>query len=261
MSLAGFELTAYAIYRKTISRPGYESLNPAVKFVDQFFYETGNPGLKPEFTNNFEVNISLDEMPVFAFGQNYTRDIFSSVIYQDNLRDYVAFRTFDNLGTNKETYLRVMGGIPPMKRYFFYAGAQYNHNEYTGLYERQSLIFRKGSWRFFTYHALRLTSETRITMSGLMITKGQMNFYEMNNFGQVNLGLNQTFLDKKLSITFSARDVFRTMVNEFSLEQGNIRTYGDRYSDNRRFGVNILYNFGIPNRHEKAKKMGYEIDD
>lgn len=261
LSIAGFELRAYAIYRKTISRPAYESLNPSVKYIDQFFYETGNPGLKPQFTNNMEVNISLDDMPIFAIGQNYTRDIFSSVIYKDNLNENIAYRTFDNLGKNKETYFRIMGGIPPSNKYFFYVGVQYNLNDYNGIYENRSLAFRRASWRFFTYHAFRLTPNTRITLNGLMVTKGQINFYELGNFGQLNLGLNQSFLNKKLSITFSARDILRTMVNEFRFNQGNINTVGDRYSDTRRFGVNIVYNFGIPDRHEKGKKTGFEADE
>jgi iron complex outermembrane receptor protein len=260
-SMAGFELRAYAIYRKTISRPAYESLNPSVKYIDQFFYETGNPGLKPQFTNNLEVNISLDDMPIFAIGQNYTRNIFSSVIYKDHLNENIAFRTFDNLGKNRETYFRAMGGIPPVNKYFFYVGVQYNLNDYDGVYENKSLAFRRGSWRFFTYHAFRLTPNTRITLNGLMVTKGQINFYELDNFGQLNLGLNQTFLNKKLSITLSARDILRTMVNKFRFNQGSINTFGDRYSDTRRFGINIVYNFGIPDRHDKGKKIEFEKDE
>ena len=88
-----------------------------------------------------------------------------------------------------------------------------------------------------------------------------MNLYEMDTFGQINLGLNQTFLDKKLSITLSARDLFHTMANSFRLNQGNIYTYGDRYSDNRRFGINILFSFGIPERDDKSKEMSFDIGE
>ncbi len=260
-SLGGFELRAYAIYRKTIARPGYESLNPSVRYVDQFLYETGNPGLKPQFTNNFEINVSIDDMPLFAYGRSYTRDIFSSVIYQDRRDPSVAVRTFDNLGTSRETYFRATGGIPPSRVYFFYLGAQYNLNEYNGVYETQNLSYRRGSWRFFTYHSLRLSSGTRLTLNGFLMTKGQMNFYEMENFGQLNVSLNQTFFDRKLSVTLSARDIMRTMVNEFRLNQGSISSYGSRYSDTRRFGINILYNFGIPAKKEKEKSFGFDLAD
>jgi len=260
VTVAGFEVRAYAIYRRTIARPGYENLNPSVRYVDQFFYETGNPGLKPQFTTNMELNISVDDLPVFAWGINKTENIFSSVVYRDSRNMNIAVRTYDNLGKNRETYFRIAVGIPPTNIYFFYAGAQYNRNIYDGFYEGAPLSFDRGSWRFFTYHSLRLTRQTRLTMNGYIITKGQMNLYEINTFGQLNFGLNQTFFNRKLSLTLSARDILCTMVNEFSLQQGNINTTGKRYSDTRRFGINIIWNFGIPEKKEKEKKIDIDMD-
>ncbi|MBW6478509.1 MAG: TonB-dependent receptor [Bacteroidales bacterium] len=257
--IAGFEITSFMIYRRSINRPGYQSLNPYINYVDQFLYETGNPALKPQFTENYEFNISLNDMPIFAVGRNNTTDIFSSVIYRDPNLDNVAVRTFDNLGESTETYFRAIAGIPPGGRYFFALGAQYNHNEYNGFYEGEPLIFSRGSWRFFTFHMLRLGSNTRLTMSGFMMTRGQMNFLELGTFGQLNLGLNQTFLDRRLTVSLSARDVLRTMVTEFQLNQGSISTTGDRYADNQRFGINIRYNFGISDRQERSGLPDFDM--
>ncbi len=259
--IEGFELQAFMIYRRTIARPGYQNLNPYVSFIDQFLYEVGNPELKPQFADNAELNISLDDMPIFAVGRNYTRDIFSSVVYADETNENIAVRTFDNLGKSRETYFRAIAGIPPGGRYFFAVGAQYNHNEYDGFYEGQPFSFSRGSWRLFTFHMLRIDSETRFTMSGFLMTRGQMNFYELNTFGMLNLGLNRTFLNKKLTISLSARDVLRTMVTEFELNQGSIRTSGDRYVDNQRFGVSIRFNFGIPDRQERRNMFQFENGD
>ena len=255
IEIAGYELRSFLIYRKTISRPGYQSLNPAIKYIDQFLYEIGNPGLQPQFTDNFEANISFDDMPIFAVGRNFTSDIFSNVIYQDPEFESVAVRTFDNVGKNKETYFRGVAAIPPGGKYFFVAGAQYNLNEYEGLYEGQPLSFTRGSWRFFTFHSLSLTKQAKLTMSGFMMLRGQQNFYELDTFGQLNFGLSQTFLDKKLNISLNARDVLRTMVTQFTLEQGNIITQGDRYSDNQRFGLNARYSFGIRKKEPRGGLM------
>jgi len=207
-----------------------------------------------------ELNISVDDLPVFAWGINKTENIFSSVVYRDSRNMNIAVRTYDNLGKNRETYFRIAVGIPPTNIYFFYAGAQYNRNIYDGFYEGAPLSFDRGSWRFFTYHSLNLTRQTRLTMNGYIITKGQMNLYEINTFGQLNFGLNQTFFNRKLSLTLSARDILCTMVNEFSLQQGNINTTGKRYSDTRRFGINIIWNFGIPEKKEKEKKIDIDMD-
>jgi hypothetical protein len=257
----GIELTGYLIYRKTITRPGYQSLNPFIKYIDEFLYEVGNPALKPQFTDNIEANISFDDMPVFAIGQNYTRDIFSSVTYKDKTHDNVAVRTYDNLGKNKETYIRGMAGIPPGGKYFFAIGAQYNINEYTGIYENQYLNYKRGSWRFFTFHSINLFKQTKLTMFGFMLVNGLQNFYELKNFGQMNFGLTQTLFKKKLTVTINGRDVLKTMITKFSLDQGSILTTGDRYSDNQRFGINIRYNFGIRKKDEFKRLMPNDIEE
>jgi iron complex outermembrane recepter protein len=261
LSIAGFKLRSYLIYRKTITRPDYNSLNPYINYVDQFLYETGNPGLNPQFANNIEVNISMDDMPIFAIGKNYTSNIFSSVIYQDPVLENVLRRTFDNLGKSNETYFRAMAGIPPGKRYFFMIGTQYNYNHYEGFYENEPLNWERGSWRFFTFHSLRLAKETRLTVNGFMMTKGQMGFYELGNMGQLNIALIQNFFNKKITLTLSARDILRTMQTDFTLNQGKISTTGSRYSDNQRFGINLRYNFGIKSKQEKQNPMQFDMEN
>ncbi len=261
LDVAGFEVRGYMIYRKTINRPGYQSLNPSIRIIDPFLYETGNPGLTPQFTDNYEINISINDMPLFALGRNDTRDIFSSVVYQDEKQEHIAVRTFDNLGKNRETYFRAMGGIPPGKKYFFALGAQYNLNEYDGIYDNHPWQYQRGGWRFFTFHSLNLFRETRITMFGFLLHKGSYNFYELKTFGALNFGIHQTFLNKRLTVTLHARDVFRTMVTGFELNQGSIITSGDRYADNQRFGINIRYNFGIKTKEEKRESFGMDMEE
>jgi iron complex outermembrane recepter protein len=261
ISISNVELRAFLIYRRTINRPDYDNLNPYVRIVDEYLYETGNPALTPQFTDNIEANISYNDRPIFAVGQNQTRDIFANVVYQDSQNPEVAVRTQDNVGTNKETYFRVLAAIPPGGKYFFVLGTQYNLNEYQGLYENQPLSFIRGSWRFFTFHSLTLFKQTKLTMNGFMLLNGQQNFYELNTFGQLNFGINQTLLKKKLQINLTARDVLRTMVTGFSLQQGGVTILGERYSDNQRYGINLRYNLGIKKKEERQGLQGMDFSE
>ncbi len=151
MKFAGYDLRAYLVYRRTINRPAYEYLNPSIRFVDPYLFETGNPSLRPQFTQNYEANISVDERPVIAIGVNETNDIFTQVVYPTDSNRAVNFRTYDNLGKNKETYFRALGALPPGKKYFFVFGGQYNYNFYNGLYENKPLSFKKGSWSILCF--------------------------------------------------------------------------------------------------------------
>ena len=166
MKIFKYDLRAYLVYRRTISRPGYQLLNPSQRFVDPYLFETGNPALRPQFTQNYEANISVDERPILAIGVNDTKDIFTNVVYQADSSHSISYRTYDNLGHNKEVYFRGLGAIPPGGKYFIVAGLQYNHNFYEGLYEGKPLSFKKGSWTIFTYQTLKLTPTTQLTLNG-----------------------------------------------------------------------------------------------
>ncbi|MBI1781043.1 MAG: TonB-dependent receptor [Sphingobacteriales bacterium] len=250
MKIAGYDLKAYLVYRRTISRPVYEQLNPFPKFIDQFLYEIGNPGLRPQFTQNYEANISVDERPIFAIGQNYTKDIFTNVVYQSAANQSLAYRTYDNLGTNKEIYFRALGALPPGKKYFFVLGTQYNHSDYNGLYENKPLSFKRGSWSIFTFHQLKLDKLSQLSFHGFIRFNGTQQFYELSNFGMLNASINRQFIKKKLTITLSMSDIFFTNNNNFVLNQGSVKAYGYRESDTRRFGINLRYNFGIRKKEE-----------
>ena len=258
MSIAGYELRAYLVYRRTITRPGYDQLNPFSRYVDQYLSETGNPRLRPQFTTNYEANISVDERPLLAIGVNDTKDIFTNVVYQADSSRSIAYRTFDNLGKNKEIYLRGLGAIPPGKRYFFVVGAQYNHNFYEGQYENKPLSFKKGSWTFFTYHQLKMDKRSQISLNGFVRFKGQQQFYELGTFGMLNASINRQFMKQKLLVTLSMNDIFYTNQNDFTIRQGSVKASGNRKADTQRFGINLRYNFGVRKKEEKNDMFNIE---
>lgn len=251
MTIAKFDLRAYLVYRKTITRPSYEQLNPFPKYLDQFLSETGNPTLRPQFTHTYEANVSVDERPLIAIGINDTRDLFTNVYYQADSSRAQAYRTYDNIGKNREFYLRGLGAIPPGGVYFFVFGGQYNYNIYEGLYEGKPLSFRKGGFLFFTYHQLKLGARSLLTLSGFLRLKGPLQFYELNSFGALNLNVNRRFFKEKLTVTLSANDIFFTNKTEFTLRQGSVNAAGSRESDSRRFGISFRYNFGFHKKDEE----------
>lgn len=252
--IAGYELRAYLVARRSITRPSYEMLNPFPRFLDQFLYEAGNPSLKPQFTQNYEFNVSVNDMPIMAFGRNYIQDIFTNVVYPNPQNDLISYRTYDNLGKNTETYARLTGAIPPGKKYFFVVGLQYNHNDYEGIYANSPLTFKRGSWSVFTYHTLKIGKKTNVSLNGFMRLKGQLQFYELNNFGALNLNANHQFLDRKLIVSVSFSDVFFTNQYKFTLNQGPIQALGARINDTRRVGLNMRYIFGL-RKKEKSENM------
>lgn len=256
--LFGFTLNGNLVYRRSISRPYYEALNPYPKYIDQYLFEVGNPDLRPQFTSNYEFNIMADQFPVFSAGINDVRDIFTNVTYQDEATK-IAYRTYDNLGRNKEFYLRMVGGIPPGGKYFFYTGAQHNFVKYEGLYQGLPFNYKRGTWTFFMYHNYKPTPTFNITVNGFMRVKGIFSFYELKSFGQLNVSLNKTVFNKKMNIILSGNDILQTNNYSFDIAQPGITAAGTRFNDSRRVGLTLRYNFGIKPKEEK--KPMYDIQE
>lgn len=255
----GSPLIGSAIYRRSIKRPYYESLNPFPKYIDQYLFDVGNPDLKPQFTTNYELNVTFQNFPVFAVGINETKDIFSQVTYQNDLTK-IAYRTYDNLGKNKEVYFKIIGGIPPGGKYFFYVGAQYNHNTYEGLYNNYPLNYKRGSYTFFMFQELKLTKTLILNMQGFMRTKGIQNFYELNTFGGLFMSVNKAVLNKKANIILSFNDLLQTNRVSFNINQGNVHATGKRINDTRRIGLTVRYNFGGKPKEEKKSFDAPEVN-
>lgn len=260
MKLFGFELNGNIILRRSITRPYYEILNPYPKYVDQYLFDVGNPSLQPQFTNNYEFNVTADDFTIFSWGINKTQNIFSNVTYQDD-NTKIAYRTYDNLGINKEVYLRFVGGIPPGGKYFFYAGAQQNINTYNGRYQDSALNYKRSSWLFFMYHQVKLLPTLTMGVYGFMRTKGLQNFYELNNFGTLNVNFNKSIMKKTANLILAFNDVLYTNKTSFSLQQGNINATGTRMGDTRRVSLTFRYNFGIKPKEEKKEMFGQPTEN
>jgi hypothetical protein len=50
------------------------------------------------------------------------------------------------------------------------------------------------------------------------------------------------------------------MVTQFSLQQGNVFTQGDRYGDNRRIGLNVRYAFCIQKKETRQGMIPNDFD-
>jgi iron complex outermembrane recepter protein len=249
----GFKLVGNLIYRRSITRPFYEALNPTARYADQYTYDIGNPNLQPQFTNNYEFNVMANEFPIFSVGVNAIENIFTNLTYQ---RDNIVYRTFDNVGTNKEVYLRLVGGIPPGGKYFFYAGTQMNRINYDGLYSSEIFKYKRTSWNVFTYHNFKLSPTLNIGFNGWMRINGVTNFFETRNFGAANLSVNKTFYKNKFSVNISGNDIFRTNRVNFNIDVPKFAGSGLQYTDTRKFGIALKYSFGMKPKVEQGQ--GFE---
>ncbi len=90
-------------YSRRIDRPSYQDLNPFENKLDELTYQKGNPMLRPQFTNSFEVSPTYGGYPVMTLGYSHTKDVFTQILKRDVRDPRATFMTQENLADQKTT--------------------------------------------------------------------------------------------------------------------------------------------------------------
>ncbi|MFN4253422.1 MAG: TonB-dependent receptor domain-containing protein [Saprospiraceae bacterium] len=104
-----------ATYSRRIDRPSYQDLNPFENKLDELTYQRGNPRLRPQFTNSFEIAPTYQGYPVLSLGYSHTNDVFTQVLGIDPDNPRAAFMTNENLADQKNWTLSLNAPTPITK--------------------------------------------------------------------------------------------------------------------------------------------------
>lgn len=75
--------TIEASYAKRMHRPYYRELNPFTWYVSQYNYETGNPLLGPQYTNNIELKHNYKGKLIFTASCSIVNGVYTDELFFD----------------------------------------------------------------------------------------------------------------------------------------------------------------------------------
>lgn len=104
-----------ATYSRRIDRPSYQDLNPFENKLDELTYQKGNPMLRPQFTNSFEISPTYGGYPVLTLGYSHTKDVFTQILQRDTRDTRATFITQENLADQKNYTLSINAPTPIAK--------------------------------------------------------------------------------------------------------------------------------------------------
>jgi outer membrane receptor protein involved in Fe transport len=212
-----------ASYSRRVNRPREWSLNPFPVYSDSYISQIGNPNLKPEFTDSYELNFMQHiKKGFFAIEMFYrqTNDAFNQTLTMDTLG--IILVETKNMGKNYAYGLEFSTNLSLAKWFNFYMSANlfsYNINleEANVNIERQSI-----NSDFSANATFKIDDRTRVQLVGFYNAPrltSQGNQFAM--YG-ANLSVGRDFLKKKLQLTLSIRDVFYSMNYGFITDLPNL---------------------------------------
>jgi outer membrane receptor protein involved in Fe transport len=142
-----------ASYGRRIGRPNYGSLNPFTFFVDDYTRFSGNPFLKPQFTDNYKLAYSFRSLFTVALAYNYTADVQNETIHREG---DVFISTTGNIGKQKTLDFSVTTNFQPAKWWTVNLYGEVYRNTYqsafyTGYLNQSQVTFAGNGNNQFTF--------------------------------------------------------------------------------------------------------------
>ncbi|MDB5151713.1 MAG: TonB-dependent receptor [Mucilaginibacter sp.] len=256
-------------FTQRIQRPGIFQLNPFVDRSNPTFISTGNPALKPELDNTFELNYSnfsknaINIGLSYAFSNNSIQNVSSLRAQQvGNQTDTVTYTTFENLGTNKTLGLNVNTNMNITKEFTMSLNGQVNHVWLSGTFNDK--MYRNDGFTGNAFGNLRYKFNNGFAFafnagffSGNVNLQGNSSPFIFNQYL-----LSKEFFNKKFTLVLVANNPY-TKFNTFRSTVNSGDFYQTSYNQNyyRSFAFRLNFRFGKLNSDIKKNQHGINNDD
>jgi outer membrane receptor protein involved in Fe transport len=231
-------------YNRGIERPDYQSINPFLSYTDLYDYISGNPNLKPEYTNSIQLSHTYKDKFITTLYYNVTNDVYDYPIYEQNDSSKVNITIKRNFGR-----IFVYGVT-------FYAPVQFN-SWWNGSFDLNASYQRYASYAIYgninrakqdvifnTTQNFILSSTIAAELSGMYETPTIYGINELKRQYNVNAGISKQVLNKRGSLKLSVIDIFNSDRLRYKVQYQNVDFTAIDKRETRRVLINFTYRFG-----------------
>lgn len=219
-------------YSRRIRRPWERALNPFPGYSDEYSRFVGNPALKPQYTDVVELNYQMNFDKIFFAVETFYRHTDGATENVSTLAtdgSGILISRFENLSTNNNFGLEFTGTYDITKWMRLNATVEMRQYYIKGVYND---VLRKQdgkSWRTKETLSLSPGKTTKIQLT--MRYNGKNKTLISSNKGNIDLGLaiRQSFFKKRMSVSFSMRDMLNTGTSKSTTDTPEFWLYTERH--------------------------------
>lgn len=232
-------------YGRRIDRPNYQQLNPFVFFLDPYTLETGNPYLKPQFTDNFEISYTYKSAATLTFHYSNTDNYILNITQQNDSTGVVSVGS-GNIGDYKNLSANLSFPIQISKWWMM-------QNQVSGYYNKFSDQNLQGGQLSNSKFAYNFYTSSSFTLSETWSAELNMWLNSPNVYGidvgtrsiyAVNAGLQKKMMNNKARLKVNVNDLFYSSYYEGLIKYQNINFTVLNRQATRRVSISFAYNFG-----------------
>ena len=247
-------------YGRRITRPNYQDLNPFESRASELSAWKGNPFLKPNYIDNYQISYSFKRKLVISNNYSVTHDFFATIFEISQQKGNVLIPRNMQKATNNG--LSVSYPLRIIKWWDLSSFFNYNFETYKGDLNGTKIDLKASTYNLRLQNNIQLpeavTMELTYYLNSPWIWRGSVN---VEGYSGLSIGVKKEFLDKKLLVQLTGNDILNTSSDyHYKSNYGGMIVDGVISFDSRRAGISATYKFG--NQKAKTRKKGKSaIDD
>ena len=255
-----------ASFGRRIDRPAYQELNPFLEFIDVYTYNQGNPYMKPQFTNNFELSHTFKNFLTTTVNYSHTKDLRAETFEQganlNGSNDYATIVKRGNIGERDAAGIAISAQVPVRKWWSAMLYTNYNYTKYAGTINGGDLIDIAASNVVFNVNnQFKFNGGWTGEISGWYRTKGVEGQILIQPMGQLNIGVGKQVMKGKGNLKLSIRDLLYTNFPVGNINFNNTEAQFSNRRDSRVANLAFTYRFGKPIKDQKPRRKIGGADD
>lgn len=243
---------------RRIDRPSYQDLNPFLFFLDQYTYQVGNPFIKPQFTNNFEVSHTYKGFLTTTINYSHTKDFQTETFEQAKLPNgedgYATIVRQGNIGTRDAGGIAVSVQVPVKKWWTAIVYSNLNYSHFKGEVNNEVVDVEATNLTLNVNNQFRFKKGWSAELSGWYRSKGVEGQILINPMGQLNAGVSKQILKGKSTVKLNVRDILYTQVVTGNIYFQNTDAYFKNSRDTRVVTLSFVYRFGKPMKDAQPRR-------
>ena len=228
-------------YSKRINRPDYQTLNPFETIYDIYTSEKGNPFLKPQYTNNFEIKYTYRYALNVAVGYNHTKDYSQTISTQTGQQTQA---TTTNIGSLDNTYINISAPLPITKWWDGYANVTGFLNHYKGILPNGILNEKAFGLNYYIQQNFKLGKGWSAQMSSWFNAATKQAIFKTSALGSLDVAVKKNMLKEKASVRLSVTDIFNTQQWKQRVQFANMDFTYRRKWESRGVRLQFSWSFG-----------------
>ncbi|MGY4538921.1 iron complex outermembrane receptor protein [Mucilaginibacter sp. UYNi724] len=245
-------------YSRRIDRPSYDNLNPFIYYLDQYTYEKGNPFLKPQYTNTFELIYTYNKTVNVTLGYSRTTDASVDVLYTDTVKK-ATFQTNENLATRDNYNININTPYTITK---WWTG-NVNVDGFYQNFKSPVLLGQALNNGQFSFQGRAtqtfMVPGYKLEVTGNYQSAQSYSIFKIKSQYAIDAGISHSFYQKKMNIKLAVSDIFDTRKSRVSTNFSVTNLNLVQKNETRIARITFTYNFG--NNKIKARQHQTGAED